>query len=159
MKKKIIFTILFLFSLPRIQVASLTDWLILSFFIHLIWLTITSNQVLKNKKTKSKSDNIFIILNKSIVYVFVIDVIIIVLSASFGFRLIFAYFYKPTFYLSLVCVVVSFLGNYFVLIRCFNQQTDSLIRKILLIVSSLFYPIGVYTVTEKLIYESKTKHI
>ena len=148
MIKKIIFTILFLISLTGIEIASLSDWFILSLVIHVIWLTMTSNQILRRQKVKYKTDRIFKIFNKVIIYILIADVVIIILSMSFGFRLIFANLYRPTFYLSLICITISVLGNYFIVIDYLTKKTDSLSKKVLLGISSLFYPIGVYILTE-----------
>ena len=98
MIKKIIFTILFLISLTGIEIASLSDWFILSLVIHVIWLTMTSNQILRGQKVKYKTDRIFKIFNKVIIYILIADVVIIILSMSFGFRLIFANLYNLNLY-------------------------------------------------------------
>ena len=154
MIKKIIFTILFLFSLLGIQVASLNDWLILSLFIHIIWLTITSSKILELSKTENINHRIFKIFNNILIYLFIADIFIIVLSMSFGFRLIFASLYRPTFFISAIFGVISVFGNYFIIINHLLKRAESLGKRILLILSSLFYPIGVYTITER-----KTKNI
>lgn len=149
MIKKIIFTVLFLFSLTGIQVASFNDWLILSFIIHIIWLTITSNEILESSITEYKNYRIFNKFNKILVYLFIADILIIVLSMSFGFRLIFASLYKPTFFISAIFGIISICVNYYIIINSLIKRIDSVTKRILLILSSLFYPIGVFTITER----------
>jgi len=149
MIKKIIFTVLFLFSLIGIQVASFNDWLILTFIIHIIWLTITSNEILESSKTEYKNYRIFKIFNKIIIYLFIADILIIVLSMSFRFRLIFASLYRPTFFISAIFGVISICVNYYFIINYLIKRIDSITQRILLILSTLFYPIGVFTMTER----------
>lgn len=150
MIKKTIFTILFLFSLSGIQIASLNDWLILTLIIHIIWLTVTSNEILKLSKTEYKHHRTFQIFNKILVYLFIADIIIIFLSMSFGFRLIFASLYKPTFFISAIFGVISIFGNYFIIVNHLIKKNDSLRKRFLQIFSSLFYPIGVYAITDRI---------
>ena len=148
---KIIFTILFLFSLLGIQVARLNDWLVLTLIIHIIWLSITSNKILELSKKEYKNYRIFQIFNKVFVYIFIADIIIIILSMSFGFRLIFASLYRPIFFISAIFGIISILGNYFIIINYLIERTSSLGKRFMLILSSLFYPIGVYTINEGII--------
>lgn len=150
MIKKITFTILFLLSLSGIQIASLNDWLILTLIIHIIWLTVTSNKILELSKTEYKNHRTFQVFNKILVYLFIADIIIMFLSMSFGFRLIFASLYRPTFFITAIFGVISIFGNYFIIINHLIKKTDSLRKRFLQILSSLFYPIGVYTITDRI---------
>ena len=149
MKKQIIFTLLFLFSLSGIQIASFDDWLILSLIIHLIWVMILSNEMIKSLNLKNKFEKTVKIINKVSIYLFIIDVLMIFLSMSFLFRLIFAYLYRPMFYLTCVCIFISTIVNYYVIINELLKRKYSLVKKIGLILSSIFYPIGIYSIKSK----------
>lgn len=147
MRLKIIFTTLFIFSLLGIQIASLNDWLVLSLTIHVLWLSVTSNEivnflVLKNKK-------ILQVFNKIVLYLLIVDIAVIFLSMSFIFRLLFAIIYLPLFYVNAVCIMISLIVNYFILIKYFIKTTKSLTKTALLILSSFFYLIGVYVIQVK----------
>lgn len=146
MTRKIIFTILFLCSLSGIPIASFTDWLILSLIIQIIWITITSNEILNLVKSKDRNLRIFLGFNKILIYLLITDMVILVLSMSFGFRIIFAPFYRPTFYISSICMTISLFGNYYIIINDLIKKTKSLGKRFMLILSSLFYPIGIYTI-------------
>lgn len=146
MNVKIIFTLLFIFSLLGIQVASFKDWLILSLIIQVIWITIISNNIVKLSKSKSRLDKIFEKFNKVFIYLLVADIVIIFLSMSFGFRIIFASLYKPTFYVSGICIIISIIRNYYIIINELIKRANPLWKKITLILSSFIYPIGAYTI-------------
>jgi hypothetical protein len=146
MNIKIIFTVIFIFSLLGIQIASFSDWLILSLVIQVIWITIVSNNIIKLSKSKSKLDNVFEKFNKIFIYLLVADIVIIFLSMSFGFRIIFAPLYKPTFYVSGICIIISIFRNYYIIINELIKRTNPVGKKIILILSSFIYPIGNYTI-------------
>jgi hypothetical protein len=146
MNIRIIFTLIFIFSLLGIQVASLKDWLILSVVIQVIWITIISNNIIKLSNSKSRLDKVFEKFNKIFIYLLVADIIIIFLSMSFGFRIIFAPLYKPTFYISGICIIISIIRNYYIIINELIKRTNSVGKKIALILSSFIYPIGAYTI-------------
>jgi hypothetical protein len=146
MNIKIIFTVLFLFSLTGIQIASFEDWLILSLVIQVIWISIIANDIIKHSKSKSKLENIIVKFNKIFIKLLIADIVIIFLSMSFGFRIIFASLYIQTFYVSGICIIISIFGNYYIIINELIKRAYSLGKIITLILSSLIYPIGVYTV-------------
>lgn len=146
MIKKIIFTIIFIFSLLGIQIASFEDWLILSLVIQVIWITIISNDIVRLSKSRSRVDRIFGKFNKIFIYLLITDIVIIFFSMSFGFRIIFAPLYKPIFYVSGICIIVSIFRNYYIIINELIKRANSLEKKFVLILSSLFYPIGIYTI-------------
>lgn len=106
---------------------------------------IISNKVIKPSKHKSKIRRILKKFNKVFVYLLIADLFIIFLSMSFGFRIIFAPLYRPTFYLTGIVLLISIIGNYSVIIKELIKRPISTIKKIFLIISSLFYPIGVFT--------------
>ncbi|MBJ2176348.1 hypothetical protein JBL43_19000 [Aureibaculum sp. A20] len=147
MTRKIIFTILFLFSLSGLQIASFSDWLILSLLIQTIWIAITSNEILELNEPKNSTINKFQKFNKILVYLLIADIIILFLSMSFGFRIVFAPLYKPIFFISIVCILISLFGNYYVIINWLKKRTKSLGKRGLFILSSLFYPIGIFMIT------------
>ena len=143
---KIIFTVLFLFSLIGIRIASFEDWLILSLPIQVIWISIIANEIIKNSKSKSKLDKIIVKLNKIFIYLLIADIVILFLSMSFLFRLIFASLYVTTFYVSVICILISIFGNYYIIINELIKRANPIGKKIALILSSLIYPIGVFMV-------------
>ncbi|NRT16610.1 hypothetical protein HNP99_002981 [Flavobacterium sp. 28A] len=147
MRLKIIFTTLFIFSLLGIQIASLNDWLVLSLTIHVLWLSITSNEIMNLLVLKNKK--ILQVFNKIVFYLLIVDIAVIFLSISFIFRLLFAILYLPLFYVSAVCIMISLIVNYFILIKYFIKTTKSLTKTALLILSSFFYLIGVYVIQVK----------
>ena len=143
---KIIFTVLFLFSLIGIRIASFEDWLILSLPIQVIWISIIANEIIKNSKSKSKLDKIIGKLNKIFIYLLIADIVILFLSMSFLFRLIFASLYVTTFYVSVICILISIFGNYYIIINELIKRANPIGKKIALILSSLIYPVGVFMV-------------
>lgn len=143
---KIIFTVLFLFSLIGIQIASFEDWLILSLLIQVIWTSIIANDIIKHSKSKSKLDKIIVKFNKIFIYLLIADIVILFLSMSFLFRLIFASLYVTTFYVSGICILISIFGNYYIIINELIKRVNPIGKKIALILSSLIYPIGVFMV-------------
>lgn len=143
---KIIFTVLFLFSLIGIRIASFEDWLILSLLIQVIWTSIIANDIIKHSKAKSKLDKIIVKFNKIFIYLLIADIVILFLSMSFLFRLIFASLYVPTFYVSGICILISIFGNYYIIINELIKRANPISKKIALILSSLIYPIGVFMV-------------
>ena len=146
MLKKTIFTVLFVFSLQGIQVASFQDWLFLTLIIQVIWVMLLSNKIIKLSKSKNKIDQFLQTFNKVFVYLLVADIFIIFLSMSFGFRILFAPLYRPTFYISGIVLLLSIFGNYYVIINDILKRPNSLTKNILLIISSFFYPIGIYSI-------------
>ena len=146
MLKKTIFTVLFVFSLQGIQVASFQDWLFLTLIIQVIWVMLLSNKIIKLSKSKNKIDRFLQTFNKVFVYLLVADIFIIFLSMSFGFRILFAPLYRPTFYISGIVLLLSIFGNYYVIINDILKRPNSLTKNILLIISSFFYPIGIYSI-------------
>jgi hypothetical protein len=147
MSKKIIFAILFLFSLPGIQIASFSDWLILSLLIQTIWAATTSNEILTLNKSENRNTIRLLKFNKILVYLLIADMAILVLSMSFAFRLIFAYLYRPLFFISIVSLLIALFGNYYVIINYLLKKTKANGKRFLFILSSLFYPIGIFTIT------------
>jgi len=143
---KIIFTVLFLFSLIGIQIASFEDWLILSLLIQVIWTSIIANDIIKHSKSTSKLDKIIVKSNKIFIYLLIADIVILFLSMSFLFRLIFASLYVTTFYVSGICILISIFGNYYIIINELIKRANPIGKKIALILSSLIYPIGVFMV-------------
>lgn len=150
MIKKIIFTALFLASLIEFRVIGLSGWLIVSLVIQTVWLIITSSEILRLKRAKNKIDIVFKILNQLLIFMLITDFIIFILSMSFGFRLIFANLYIPTFYISLICIIFSIFSSYYTIFNYLINSTHSQCRRILIGMSSLFYPIGVYMLTVKI---------
>lgn len=143
---KIIFTVIFVFSLVGIQIASFEDWLILSLIIQVIWISTIANDIIKLSRSKSRLDKIFEKFNKMFIYFLSADIVILFLSMSFLFRLIFAPLYIMTFYVSGICILISIFGNYYIIINELIKRANPLRKKITLILSSLIYPIGVFTV-------------
>jgi hypothetical protein len=149
MLKKIIFTILFLFSLLGLQIAGLTNWLFLSLVIHILWLTIASKDILKLTKSEKIINQIFKVFNTVFPFLLVADMAIIFLSTSFGFRIMFAPFYKAIFNVSAVCMMISVFANYYIMINHLIKRNYSPTKRFILILSSFIYPIGVYTIKTK----------
>jgi hypothetical protein len=105
-----------------------------------------SNKIIKLSKSKNKIDRFLQTFNKVFVYLLVADIFIIFLSMSFGFRILFAPLYRPTFYISGIVLLLSIFGNYYVIINDILKRPNSLTKNILLIISSFFYPIGIYSI-------------
>ncbi len=150
MLRKLIFTTLFLINLKVIQSTDFTDWVILSSVIQVIWVAITSKEILELDKSGNKNISRFLTFNEISFYLLVVDIIIIVLSLSFAFRILFFVgLYIPTyliFIISFVFLTISFIGNYYVIISYLIKQTKSKIKRFLLVFASLFYPIGVWLI-------------
>jgi hypothetical protein len=110
---------------------------------------ILSNEIIK--VPNSKIEKVLKKFNNLFIYLLVADIIIIFLSMSFGFRMIFAPLYRPTFYLSGIIIIISVILNYYIVVKKLIKKTNSLERNIILIISTLLYPIGIYTInTEKI---------
>lgn len=146
MNRKLIFTLVFVFSLLGIQIASFKDWFFLFLLIQVIWISLTSNAIIELVNSKTTFIGIIESFNRIVIYLLVADVIIIALSTSFGFRILFAYFYVPLFYISLGCMVASVVANYYIIFDYLIKKSDSLGERLLLLFSSLFYPLGVYLI-------------
>ena len=140
--KRIMFSVIFIYSLFGIYFSNIETWLILSPLAQMLWVIITSSEILRLTNPKS----IIVKFNKALIYIVIIDFLIMVLSASFGFRLLFMHLYQPIFYISLISLVISLIANYYIIIRSIMNRSDSFYKKIAIILSSFFYPIGVYMV-------------
>ncbi|MGY6650364.1 hypothetical protein [Wenyingzhuangia sp. IMCC45574] len=143
---KLLLTLLFVFSLLGIPVASFKDWLILTLIIHTMWLAIASTKLIKEGQRKYNKLKVF---NRVVIGIAMVDTMVVFLSISFLFRVIFASLYLPLFYLSTVCFGFSIIINYVILVRDIVQRDISPNRKTVLILSSFCYPIGVYTLSQK----------
>lgn len=148
MKTALIFTSIFLISLITFGFGLAKEWLVLHFILHTIWLTVTSKQILERKKLKNKIDNLFKPSITLLNYIIVGSILIIVLSISFGFRLLFATFYKPFFLLALLYFAIYFIQCNYILIAYLNKKIDSQINVTWIILSFLFYPLGAFTFSE-----------
>ena len=146
MLQKIIFTSLFLFSLLGIYIASFEDWLILTLILQILWITLLSNKIIESSKNDYRIYRIFAKINVITICILIVDLLIIFLSISFAFRIFLAYLYQPIFYLSIICIIISIVGNYYIVFNELNNRNVSFRKKICLFVASLIYPLGVYIV-------------
>ena len=106
--RKILFSILFIGSLPAIQIASFEDWFILSLFIQMIWIAIIANKILK-LDSQEKIIQLFIKFNLASILLLTTDIIVLFLSMSFLFRPILAYSYQTLMYTSLTVLIISII--------------------------------------------------
>ncbi|MGB1295711.1 MAG: hypothetical protein ACPG6V_09540 [Flavobacteriales bacterium] len=142
MKEKIMFIIIFIFSLIGLKMAGVMNWLILSLIVQILWLTRVSNKILNQTKSKNKTDRLHRKFNRYLITMLIVDLVVIFLSLSFAFRLLFAWLYQPLFILSIIGMLISLITNYFVLVNHIKQSNPSLFKKIFLVLTSLFYPLG-----------------
>ncbi|BDD10851.1 hypothetical protein FUAX_32830 [Fulvitalea axinellae] len=146
MIEKILFTTIFIISLSGIQIASFEDWLILSFVIQALWVCNLSNKTLKQYKSKRKKETIILTFNKTLIPILILDIITIVFSTSFAFRILFAHLYKSIIVISVLGISISLIVNYHIIINKIIENSSSTIKKIIEITSALLYPIGVYVI-------------
>lgn len=149
MNRKVIFIMLFFFSITGIFISSFSDWLFLTLIIHMLWLSITGFNILKSNDRKNKKELLLQRFNKFFIYLLIADIAIIFLSMSFAFRLFLAYLYQPIFYITVLGIVISLVGNYYILIHQVSNEPYSKINKTLIIVASFFYPLGVFFIESK----------
>ena len=84
MKEKIIFIIIFIFSLIGLQMAGVVNWLILSFVVQILWLTRVSNKILNQTESKNKTDRLHRKFNRYLMTMLIVDLVVIFLSMSFA---------------------------------------------------------------------------
>ncbi len=137
-----IFVILFFFSLLLILASSLEDFLLIHFILQILWLVRFSHNFHKNPKKNFKR------LPKFITGLIIFDFIILVLSISFGFRILFAYLYRPLMYFNLFIFTLSALYSYSLLYSFIKVKKNISLFVLLILTSTIAYPLSPYLAYE-----------
>lgn len=145
--KHIFYILLFGLSLFVINISNFNDWILVSLLIQVVWISLTSNKIISKGQVEMKNKLILTSFNRFTIVLLIIDFVIMFLSTSFGFRLLFANFYRPTMYLTLISIFISILISYFIIIKFLRQNIDSRRKLILYILTTLFYPSGQLSIT------------
>jgi len=143
---KSLFTIIFIVTLLVIPILNTDDWLVLSFLIHIIWLIITSNEIIDNRIGNNNGLKVFNKFSFSFIFA---DIIIMFLISSFLFRILLVPYFSIILYSNIIFMTIFLILNYYLIIDYIINKMTSLNKKVILILSSLFYPIGVYVIDIK----------
>lgn len=143
---KIVFTTIFLISLLIFEFLGFEDWFFISVIIQVVWLNLNSNSILSFDYSNFIWANRIRNLNKITLVILVLDLIIIYLSTSFIVRVFLAPFYRSLYILTLLLIFLSAIINYYILIKTLMQMPISRMKKMIFILVSFFYPIGVFVI-------------
>jgi len=140
------YIVLFLLSFSVFYIGSSIYWFVINVLVHFLWLSIVSNALLLNKLVLFKSSIIFISFNIFTILLIVVIFVIDFFSLSFVFRINFATYYWPLMYFTAGILSVSFIVNYTIILRYLYVNKPSNIRFFFFFLTTLFYPLGHYTI-------------
>lgn len=146
---QILFSLTFLLSLLYFKSKGFLEWTFLYFFLYWVWLSFIAYKTVRHPKTIYFGGTLTYINILLSAFLIIADLIIIVLSLSFLFRVILANFYRLIAYGTLCFFITSVVLHFIIIsknIRIINN-TNSIFTTC---VKLLFYPIGIWTIQETL---------
>ena len=144
---KFIFPILFILCLFVLYNFNLTDWVILTLIIQTIWTSKLSNIIISDLNITEFKNTIK--FNNFLICLLIADIIIIILSSSFIFRIIFSYLYFPLFFINLVLILISIVINFPIIYNKIKNENFSFFKKSIICICLLIYPIGPILISKK----------